>query len=182
MRDAEDGGFYCIDWDDSVPYEIFGREKDSDYQRLEAILTPCNYIHDYISQFGDSISPECKIDREKQFEYLDIIQLVVLYNYERLRAEKFDGSQIVKESIITTSQVNPRVPNWTALNFQVNQLQDETELIQYGQTSVKNYYHINKQPAESSSWADNLDENPEGRYKFTSVEINLDFDLVVTNR
>ena len=30
-----DRGFYCLDWDESEPFEIYGNENDDNYQRLE---------------------------------------------------------------------------------------------------------------------------------------------------
>ena len=49
----------CIDWTNADPYEIYGYEYDSDYTRLEVIMTPCNYLHTELGYQGDSIHPEC---------------------------------------------------------------------------------------------------------------------------
>ena len=65
MQEAEDRGFLCLDWNDDEPYSIYGHYKDADYQRIEATLAPCNYIHDYISDVGDTIHPECVFDPVK---------------------------------------------------------------------------------------------------------------------
>ena len=49
----------CIDWNDAEqPIKIKGEEEFDNYQRLEAVLVPCNYVH---SAFGydDSINQEC---------------------------------------------------------------------------------------------------------------------------
>ena len=55
-------GFMCIDWDVEHPYLIYGHEYDNNHQRLEAILTPCNYVHDKINDYGDSIPDQCVRD------------------------------------------------------------------------------------------------------------------------
>ena len=44
IKKGEKRGFYCIDWEDDDLY-IFGDEYDKEYQRIEFLLTPCNYIH-----------------------------------------------------------------------------------------------------------------------------------------
>ena len=79
--DGKGSGFLCIDWNDEKPISLYGREQDEDYQRLEAIITPCNYLHK--SLVNDTIHPECEYDPEKQFDYLGPIQMVVLHNTER---------------------------------------------------------------------------------------------------
>ena len=55
---------FCIDWDDDHPYEIAGYEFDDYYERLEVILTPCNYIHTYLGYDKDFVSSECIGDLE----------------------------------------------------------------------------------------------------------------------
>ena len=53
-----DQGFFCIEWDDASPFVIYGREFDENYQRLEAIMTPCNYIHDKLGA-SDEVLDRC---------------------------------------------------------------------------------------------------------------------------
>ena len=48
----------CIDWDHKDPYLIYGSENSPDNQRLELILTPCNYMHGK----DDKIAEECISD------------------------------------------------------------------------------------------------------------------------
>ena len=102
MKSNPDNGYLCVDFDKTNQQVIFGREEDADYQRLEAILAPCNYIHDYVSDNGDKVAPECISDPVKQFEYLGTIQTSILHNNERLRTEIFDDSKIIRESMIRT--------------------------------------------------------------------------------
>ena len=55
----------CIDWKDDNPFEIYGRDQDKDYARLEVIFLPCNYIHTMLDYNEDSISPECIANLEE---------------------------------------------------------------------------------------------------------------------
>ena len=43
---------YCIDWDNIETGEtgVWGTEKDDNYQKMEIVLVPCNYVH---NEFGD---------------------------------------------------------------------------------------------------------------------------------
>ena len=50
----------CIDWHDpEIPIKIMGDEAQDNYQRLEAVLLPCNYVHTQWGYNSDSIHPEC---------------------------------------------------------------------------------------------------------------------------
>ena len=72
-------GFYCLDWDDDEPFEIYGRESGSNYQRLEVILVPCNYVHKEISDVGDTVKEECKSDLASQIEYLGNLNVIIVH-------------------------------------------------------------------------------------------------------
>ena len=61
----------CIDWNnDDLPVTIRGDEGEDNYQRLEAVLVPCNYVHTKWGWDQDSIHPECEPSLEKQIEYI----------------------------------------------------------------------------------------------------------------
>ena len=61
---------FCIDWDDDQPYEIVGYEFDDYYERLEVVLTPCNYIHTHLGYDKDFVGSECIGDLEQQEQYV----------------------------------------------------------------------------------------------------------------
>ena len=58
----------------------------------------------------------------------------VLYNYERFDPKKYGNEKIVKESGMNIMQFNPRSPSYIFLRFMMQELEDETDLIQFGQT------------------------------------------------
>ena len=118
IKDSESNGFLCIDWDEHDPVLIFGGTSDAEYQRLEVILSPCSYIHDYISDNGDSVSPECIRDAAKQFEYVtSSLAMQVLHNSESLDSQKFGSDKIVKESLIKSIQFDPRSPSYVSVDL-----------------------------------------------------------------
>ena len=64
IRSSEIGGMYCLDWEgDGVEDKlIYGHSKNDEYQRLDIVLVPCNYVHSYLGYEGDSIPDECLAD------------------------------------------------------------------------------------------------------------------------
>ena len=51
----------CLDKPDEANEDIllYGTENNDNYQRLEILLLPCNYVHSYMGYKDDSIHPEC---------------------------------------------------------------------------------------------------------------------------
>ena len=104
---------------------------------------------------------------------MDKVRLLFLYNNERLDPEKFDDDKIIKESRMSYLQFEPRTPNWVMLKVNENSLDDETSVLQYGQSEESVFYDMTMSEPGVSSWNDNLIEKPGGRYKFNSMEVNF---------
>mgnify|MGYP000520963955 FL=1 len=73
---------------------IGGDFSSNDYQSLDFILTPCNYIHNEMSAYGDTVAPECIADLDAQLEYMGPLDIVIFMNSER-----FDQQVYGKDSI-----------------------------------------------------------------------------------
>ena len=97
-------GFFCIDWIDGEPFEVYGHESEDDYQRLEVILLPCNYVHTSFGYEGDSVSPECIGDLDEQIKYLGAVNWWFYLNQERYNPEKYDEEKIERYSIMDFKQ------------------------------------------------------------------------------
>lgn len=63
IRSDPKRGFYCLDW--SGDYDLYGNEITNNYQKIEFVLAPCNYVHSYLGWQGDSINPDCIADLDK---------------------------------------------------------------------------------------------------------------------
>ena len=50
-------GMFCLDWTEDQL--LYGNEKNEEYQRIELVITPCNYLHTHLGYEGDSIHPDC---------------------------------------------------------------------------------------------------------------------------
>ena len=69
--ETKTSGFMCIDWDDQNPFVTYGKESQPNFQGIEVIATPCNFIHE--PNYGmkdndgtkDTISEECIKDPEQ---------------------------------------------------------------------------------------------------------------------
>ena len=65
LKENPERGMFCIDWDDNLPYEVYGSELTNDYSRLDIAMVPCNYLHTMLDYKGDSVSSECIGDLEQ---------------------------------------------------------------------------------------------------------------------
>lgn len=82
LVEGETRGLFCLDsWEDD--YLIGGEYSSNFYSSLDLILAPCNYIHTEISDFGDSVDPECIPDLAAQLEYMGPLDTVIYMNSER---------------------------------------------------------------------------------------------------
>ena len=72
---------FCIDWDElGDDIEIYGNWRDaSKYQRLEFLLTPCNYVHKKLGWDGDFVPDGCIEDLQQQKEYLTESSRLVIF-------------------------------------------------------------------------------------------------------
>ena len=68
----------CVDWTDE--FFIYGNTEKPDYNNIEFLYVPCNYIH--TSEADDAVSSECVSDLAKQKEYLGPLNLILFYNQE----------------------------------------------------------------------------------------------------
>ena len=96
-------------------------------------MAPCNYLHKEIDEKGLTVDDECIYDAEKQFEYLtSSISMRVLFNHERFDPKQYGDEKIIKESAMSIMQFDPRIPSYTFLSFMMQELEDETDLLQFG--------------------------------------------------
>ena len=166
---------FCIDWNKhESDVEIWGAEHDKNmYQRFEWVLVPCNYVHAEIEPTGDFISPECIADREAQMDYLGNMRLTWMTTEQRFIQSTYDQS-IKSSTRIHTRQSDNKKPSWFSGQLQVNVLEDEIDRLQYGQQDEHEFFGYNLGFAQASSWIYwPTEEEPSNRYKYVSIELNL---------
>ena len=81
IKSGEKRGMFCLDWSEDI--FIYGNEKNEEYQRIELVLTPCNYLHTHLGYKNDTVHPDCVADLEKQIEYLGPLDFM-LYHTEQV--------------------------------------------------------------------------------------------------
>ena len=69
--------------------------------------------------------------------------------------------------------MNPEVPQWFLSNLQLQQIEDETEFVQFGQTETLEYDNLKLGEVQLSAWTDNLLEKPDGLRKYASTKIQI---------
>lgn len=113
IKNGDVDGMYCLDWTDDVePILIYGNEKNDEYQRVELVLVPCNYVHTRLGYDGDSVTEECLADKDKMIEYLGPIEFLMYFTQETFIQKVFDEQTIQKNSMFFNQQVSETIPNW----------------------------------------------------------------------
>lgn len=72
---------FCLDWHDAK-LRLYGNEKNTNFQRLEIIFLPCNYLHTHLGYEGDSVHPECVADLQQQIDYLGPLDFMIYHTQE----------------------------------------------------------------------------------------------------
>ena len=108
--------------------------------------------------------------------------MTILFNSERLLPDNFAGENIIRESLIYSQTIDARHPSYIALDLEQYRLEDETEFVQYGQSQIYDFFELKSKSPHTSTWDDDLTKKPSGRYKFGSIEVDLNQDLRIINR
>ena len=102
MKRDEQRGMFCIDWTDDL--EIYGEEQNPEFQKLEFLFLPCNYIHQIDGYTGDYVKEECIADLEKQKEYLGPLDMLIYFNDEEFDQQAFGNEAISRQSQLINVQ------------------------------------------------------------------------------
>ena len=88
---------FCLDeWPDD--FELGNETADDEYNRLELIVTPCNYIHSHLGyetlENGYEVPDECIPDFEQQVEYLGPCDVITYVTSDRFFPTDFSDSPV----------------------------------------------------------------------------------------
>ena len=81
----------------------------------------------------DRIDPECVDDLQKQIDYLGSLNFVTYYNRQQFVVNEFGEKRIEKLSTIQAIQADQYRPTWIKASVQKDMLNDEIEVLQWGQ-------------------------------------------------
>mmetsp|Transcript_29120 Transcript_29120/g.36103 ORF Transcript_29120/g.36103 Transcript_29120/m.36103 type:complete len:133 (-) Transcript_29120:874-1272(-) len=76
-----------------------------------------------------------------------------------------------------TQQVDQNIPTWINGRLNMNELEDEIAYLQYGQAAESDFYSYtmsNNIPSSWNTWPS--PENLNARYKYVSIEYNMNLD------
>ena len=80
-------------------------------------------------------------------------------------------------------QVDEFKPNWIQSLIQRDNLEDETQILQFGYSEDREFYsYLPETPAPSAWNKFPSKEDPFSRYKFTSLEVNFSPNSLTINR
>ena len=95
IKANEKRGLYCIDWTSDDMF-VFGEDYNPDFQRIEFVLVPCNYVHQKWGYTGDKIDKECVQDHKEQLKYLGPLNFLLYFNDEEFDQQKFNDESIMR--------------------------------------------------------------------------------------
>jgi len=125
--------------------------------------------------------PEDRTQLDKKLNdtktYVGEAQLILLSNYEEFDPKGFKDDSIKKHSKIMKRQFSMSKPAFSRNMVRVNELDDETSYINYGQEVSRQFINFNMKPNEISS-----EINYPEKYKFFSVHFSLDQDIYKIER
>lgn len=159
------GNMICID--EGQDLSIFGEGDTTDHRRLDFMLIPCQA----------SATKNCPHNRQETIDYLGAVDLVMMYNQERFDQRYYEDNPIFKEAVFKNVQFDHKNPNFIHSEISLTEVQDEISYLQIGQFDEVEFFKLDIGNIEPSSWI----QWPT-RYKFTGVEVLLDFDKREVNR
>ena len=168
------GHLFCIDWK-AQQHKVYGswRNPATDYSYVDVMLVPC-------ATTGEE---SCEWDKTKVKEYLGSPwNMIVYHNQQKFEQSKFDDESIENKSVLTYIYTAAKSnAMYTDFFVNKNQLKDEVQLVQLGQSSKKKFIDISNSPIAISKWDEWPDKDStytsEKLYKFNSVTLNLNLEI-----
>ena len=146
--------FFCFDWEDENPFEIYGSEVEDSYQRVEMLLLPCNQLGSELGKReGETISEKCNTSLEEQIKYIGQSQIQVLVNKERFMPLNYGDETVQRYSTIINTQFDANKPSWATLEVVKTEIDNDSNLIQNLMENDETEFLtlINTQP-KTSAW------------------------------
>ena len=86
-------------------------------------------------------------------EYIGTPDILIYFNTERFDIRDFDKStKLIKESKVVNQQFSLAEPKFMSSNIHLNEVEDEIDYFQVGQTDEDSFFEMTIELPESSSW------------------------------
>lgn len=92
-------GFYCID-PLETDFEVSGGLNSRNWQSLDIVLVPCNYVHATWGYTEDFIADECIADLDQQLAHLGPVNFLLYINDSTFNPQGFEEEAIYRTSIL----------------------------------------------------------------------------------
>lgn len=182
IKHDENRGFFCVDSLDNK-VEVYGGLHSKDYQRVDIVLVPCNYLH--AGFLEDFIPEECIADYDAQLAHLGPINFLLYVNNSSFNPQGFNREAIHRTSILINVQGNASIPSFINYNIMTGRVNDDISMIQLGDVHEHFFYtyEASELTPQYSSWITYpTAENPSNRFKFISLEFHFKKDISEINR
>ena len=115
--------------------------------------------------------------------YIGNLRALVYISEQSFDINGYGEKSIEKRSRFYQQQIENTAPTYLDGQIKKNTLFDESSLIQYGQEEEKDFYNYELPPPKPSYWVDYpTKEEPNGKFKYGSIEINMSQDLTTWTR
>ena len=107
---------------------------------------PCGQKETEIGAETDRIRDDCNWDRETAVDYLRNLNILILKNKDKLHVENYDLEQrIVTRTFYESIRADEANPHYFRTYIQKQVVEDETSLLQLGQSDEEMYERIDVQ-------------------------------------
>ena len=69
-------------------------------------------------------------------------EVYILFNQERFDLTEYGNKRIIKESTIIKKWAPPHTPSYFMSHLKLQEIEDETDLVQFGQVDNLEYYYL----------------------------------------
>jgi hypothetical protein len=90
---------------------------------------------------------------------------------------EFGSSTLSYSSVFKNIQFDQNKPNFIHAELQLAEVQDQYKILQLGEETIYKYFFWGMSATQPSAWTDFP-----GHYKFTGIEVMVNFDFVQYNR
>ncbi len=80
--------------------EIYGDELNTEHQRIEFLMLPCNYLHTDTGWTGDTIHPDCIHSLEEYQKYLVALDWKIYHTQELFNPQGYGDDTIIRKSFM----------------------------------------------------------------------------------
>lgn len=128
VKNDEKKGLFCVD-PVETDYEVYGGLNSNDYQSVDIVLVPCNYVHAKWGYKEDFVSEECIADLDQQLAYLGPVNFLLYINDSSFNHQGFHDEAIHRTSILVNVQGNPNFPSWIHYQLQTGRVNDAISMV-----------------------------------------------------